>query len=131
MQGNTTQARIYGNWIGDNGGLPIDLNGPGSSPGPNALLPYPTVYVANGTSLFGFTCINCRVYVYRAIGNPQAPGGGGIPITFAQTDPGGAWAVNLPAGLTRADVTLSAVDASGNTSELSPRPQLLLPLLRR
>lgn len=136
--GSGTQAQIQNNRIGANGGLPIDLNGDGPSPngahyppGPNAWLEYPVVDLVNGTSLFGYTCLNCRVFVYRAVGNPQAPGGGGIPLTFVIANSSGQWSVNLPDGMTRADVTFSAVDGSGNTSELSPRPQLMLPLIRR
>jgi Periplasmic copper-binding protein (NosD) len=133
-----TQAQIQNNRIGNNGGLPIDLNGDGPSPngthygaGPNGWLEYPILTVVNGTSLFGVTCANCWVFIDRAMGNPQAPGGGGTPLTSTQASSGGAWAINLPAGMTRADVTLFAVDPSGETSEMSPRPQLMLPLVRR
>jgi Right handed beta helix region len=133
-----TQAQIQNNRIGNNGGLPIDLNGDGPSPngthfgaGPNGWLEYPILTVVNGTSLFGFACANCWVFIDRAMGNPQAPGGGGTPLTSTQASSGGVWAINLPAGMTRADVTLFAVDPSGETSEMSPRPQLMLPLVRR
>jgi hypothetical protein len=138
VTGSGTQADIQNNEIRNNGGLPIDLgedgataNGTHFPPGPNNWLNYPVVTLANGTSLFGFTCGNCEVYVYRAIGNPAGPGGGGMIITNVFANSSGQWSTNLPAGLTRADVSFTAADAAGNSSEMSPRPQLFLPLLWR
>jgi hypothetical protein len=43
----------------------------------------------------------------------------------------GQWAVTLPAGVTAADISLTAFNAAGDSSEMSPRPQLSLPLISR
>jgi hypothetical protein len=139
VTGNGTQADIQNNEVRNNRGLPIDLgedgptpNGAHFPPGPNNWLNYPVVTLVNGTSLFGYTCANCNVYIYRAVGNPAAPGGGSISlINNVLANASGAWSTNLPTGLTRADVTFTTADAAGNASEMSPLPQLFLPLLRR
>jgi len=49
--------------------------------------------------------------------------------TFANSS--GQWSATLPAGTTRAEVSLTSFNAAGNSSEMSPRPQLMLPVIRR
>ena len=137
VTGNTTHASIENNNIYRNGGLPIDLGNDGPTPnglngtaGPNNWLPYPVVSAFSGSYVTGtVTCYTCIIYIFKAVGNPAAPGGGGIYQTFVGTN-AGQWSVNLPYGLTRLDVTFTTNDDI-NTSEMSPRGQLMLPLIRR
>lgn len=131
-------GRIYGN-----GGLPIDLGDNGPTPndpgdgdtGPNALLNYPVMTAASGNVITGTACISCSVYVYQAIGNPAAPGGGGIYLDEVTANASGVFTATLPAGYTRLSVSLVACAAPcffiGNTSEFSPRPQTFLPAVLR
>ena len=136
--GNNTHAQIGNNEIRNNGGLPIDLgndgatiNGSRSLPGPNNWLPYPTG-TFNGTGFFGNACPNCIVYIFKAIGNPAGPGGGGIVQAIGQADGSGNWQRTTPAGLTGLNASFTATDAGGNTSEMSPQKiYLYLPLIRR
>jgi Right handed beta helix region len=138
VTGDSTHAAIVQNNIYRNGGLPIDLgnngptpNGPQSLSGPNDWLAYPVVTGFGGSGdVWGYTCAKCRVDIFKAVGNPAAPGGGGIPVAYLIPDDTGKWVVNLPNGLTRLDVTFTATDVA-NTSEMSPRGQLLLPLILR
>ena len=137
--GNATQALIENNNIANNGGLPIDLGDDGATPngskfppGPNAWLPYPVVTAASGNLIQGTACPNCAVYIYRAIGNPAQPRGGGVFLsinTFANGS--GQWSATLPAGVTAADISLTAFNPAGDSSEMSPRPQMFLPLIER
>jgi hypothetical protein len=136
--GNSTHAFFSTNEIRNNGGLPIDLGNDGATPngskfppGPNNWLPYPIVTAFSGSIVLGTACPNCNIYIYKAIGNPAAPGGGGIFQTNVFSNSSGQWSVNLPTGLTRLDVTFTAADSGYNNSEMSPRPVLYLPLIRR
>jgi parallel beta-helix repeat protein len=138
VTGNTTQALIENNNISNNGGLPIDLgddgptrNGQHFPPGPNNWQAYPVVTAASGSLIQGTACPSCAVYIYRAIGNPAQPRGGGHFLTNTFANGFGQWGVTLPPGVTSADITLTAFNAAGDSSEMSPRPQLLLPLLWR
>ena len=136
VMGITTTASIRQNDIYRNGGLPIDLgnNGPTPGGGPNShWKPYPVVSTFSGSHVEGtVACGNCFIYIFKAVGNPAAPGGGGIFLMSVPTYGFGLWSANLPNGLTRFDVTFTMLDdVGGNTSEMSPRPQLLLPLIRR
>jgi parallel beta-helix repeat protein len=136
----TAHAQIQYNDIYRNGGLPIDLgndgptlNGTHSSTGPNNWLPYPEVSAFSGGYVTGTACANCRVDIFKAVGNPAAPGGGGIyqGSVNAGPEPTRQWSVDLsPYGLTRLDATFTTTDVA-NTSEMSPRPQVFLPLIRR
>jgi len=118
--------------------LPIDLGNDGHTPngshtntGPNYWQYYPVVTSSSGNSIAGLTFPNYRVDIYRALGDPAAPFGGGMYLQNVNADANGQWSATLPAGLTSADVTLVATDPYGNSSEMSPRPVLLLPLIRR
>ena len=136
--GSATHAAIQNNELRNNGGLPIDLGNDGATlngshglSGPNNWLAYPVVTSFSGSLVLGTACGNCNVFIYKAIGNPAAPGGGGLYQTNVVANASGQWGVTLPNGLTRLDVTFTASGAGGNTSEMSPRPQILLPLIRR
>ena len=138
VTGNTTQALIENNNISNNGGLPIDLGDDGPTPnglffppGPNAWQAYPVVTSASGNMIQGITCPLCSVYIYRAVGNPARPRGGGIFQTNTSANLSGQWGVTLPVTMTAADVTLTAFNGAGDSSEMSPRPQLFLPLVKR
>jgi parallel beta-helix repeat protein len=127
--------------VRNNGGLPIDLNADGATPndpgdadtGPNLLQNYPAITAVAGTVVTGTTCMSCTVFIYRAYGNPGAPGGGGLFIGTAFANGAGNWTYSfLPPGLTPLDLSASACDdslcvVSGNTSEMSPRWQLSMP----
>ena len=63
------------------------------------------------------------------MGDPSLPGGGGVLIDSVATDGSGNWSATLPGGLTRFDVTVLAVDTALNSSEMAPRPHVVLPLV--
>ena len=137
--GNSTHAAIQNNELRNNGGLPIDLgndgatvNGSHGSVGPNNWLEYPVVTAFSGSLVQGTACANCNIFIYKASGNPAAPGGGGKFQMNVFANSGGQWSAALPNGLTHLDVTMTASDGP-NTSEMSPRPQflLLLPFIAR
>jgi CSLREA domain-containing protein len=121
-----------------NAGLPVDLGNDGATPndvgdgdsGPNNLLNYPEITSASGTAISGTVCSGCTVLVYAALGNPAQNGGGGEYL-MQTTAVGTAWSVTLLTGHTAATITLLAVDSTGNTSEMSPRPQYYLPLINK
>jgi len=132
-------------FVNANRGLPVDLNNDGptlndpgdADSGPNTLLNYPVVTSRSGNTITGTACANCTVFVYQAGGNPAQPGGGGalLPSLTATANASGLWSVTLPAGLTPASISLQACAGScvfsGDTSELSPRPVVYLPLTLR
>ncbi|RCK72704.1 MAG: hypothetical protein ANABAC_1238 [Anaerolineae bacterium] len=135
MDNTATNNRIVPTEVRNNNGLPIDLGNDGPTPndvgdgdsGPNGLLNYPVITSVSGNpvTLHGTACANCTVYIYRAIGNPAAPGGGGLGLWFETADAAGNWSTTLFAGMGRNDVTLLAEDQNLNSSEMSPR---LLPV---
>ncbi len=137
--GNTATGNNVGpTEIRNNGGLPIDLgndghtpNGSRTPPGPNNWLNYPVITGGSGNTINGTACANCTVQIFRAIGNPAAPGGGGVYIQSAIANAAGDWGATLPPGMGRNDVTVQAQDSAENTSELSPRPVVYLPLILR
>jgi Right handed beta helix region len=138
ITGNFTHALLENNDSYRNGGLPIDLgndgatvNGSHGSVGPNNWLEYPVVTAFSGSLVQGTTCPSCAVYIYKAIGNPAAAGGGGMFQTNVSANSSGQWSANLSNSLTRLDVTFTTFDAGGNSSEMSPRPQTFLPLVFR
>ena len=130
--------------IHENHGLPIDLGGNGatpngtrSAPGPNQWLAYPVITGRSGAQLTGSTCAACTVFVYAASGNPAAARGGGQLLGSALAGADGVFSYTLPAGASAASVSLTACQGSCttsgffNTSEMSPRPQVYVPLLLR
>jgi hypothetical protein len=120
-----------------NGGLPIDLNNDGHTPndagdgdtGPNTLLNFPVITGVSSTSISGTVCSGCEVHLYQAMNDPSKNGGGGFYLSKV-TASGTSWTATLPAGLTLWDLTFIAYDPStGNTSEMSPRGYLFIPML--
>ncbi len=131
LTGNGTGNAIVPRQVSHNGGLAIDLgndgftpNGSETPPGPNNWLQYPVINGVAGSTISGAACANCLVYVYQAIGNPNAGGGGGIYLGTAAADASGTWSYVLPGGLTPSQVALQAVDInstpSGDSSEMGP-----------
>ncbi|MBN2256853.1 MAG: right-handed parallel beta-helix repeat-containing protein [Anaerolineaceae bacterium] len=134
LAGATLQMDIF-----NNGKLPIDLFDDGHTPndpgdtdtGPNTLLNYPELTSFNATTLSGTVCNNCEVYLYEAIGNPAADGGGGLFLAKT-TATGTTWTASLPGGYRALDLTFVAFDpATGNTSEMSPLLHSYLPMILR
>jgi hypothetical protein len=132
--------------VRDNGGLPIDLGDDGPTPndandadfGPDTLLNYPIITASSGRVITGTVCFNCQVWIYQAIGNAHAPGGGGSYLAHVTAGVHGGWTATLPVGLARTDVSVVACEApcnaTSNVSEMSPsapRLRVYLPLLRR
>ena len=137
--------KIFFYIVRNNAGLPIDLNADGATPndagdadlGPNLRQNFPAITGVSGTVVTGTTCFSCTVFIYRAHGNPAAAGGGGLFIGTAFANAAGSWTFGfLPPGLTRFDLSAAACDttpcvAFGNTSEMSPRWQQILPAIFR
>ena len=125
--------------IAANSGLPIDLNFDGHTPndagdgdaGPNTLLNYPVVTSLVGTTISGTICNNCEVHVYQAFYNPAMNDGGGIYLARF-TASGTTWTGSLPPDTDMGQLTFVAYDpATGDTSEMSPRPLAFLPMIFR
>jgi len=117
-----------------NGGLPIDLGNDGPTPnaaGPGDYAGYPILLGSDGPTLWGSACPGCQVEIYQALGDPSAPGGGGIWLASAAADLAGAWSYTLPGSISAGDITLLAVEpgSSPRSSELSPRRRVFLPLV--
>jgi hypothetical protein len=106
-------------------------NGAHFPPGPNDWLAYPVVTAFSGSLVQGIACANCAIYIFKAVGNPAVPGGGGTFLTNVPANGFGRWGATLPACMTRCDVTLTVSNAAYDTSELSQRPQVFVPLIRR
>ena len=141
--GSATGNNFWPVQVFGNGGLPIDLgndgftlNGTQSLPGPNDWMQYPVITGMAGRVISGIACSNCYVLFFVARGNPAAPGGGGTYVGGTPADGPGNWSKDLDTltggtSLTRASITMVACDSSNNCSEMSPRPVVYLPLLRR
>jgi parallel beta-helix repeat protein len=126
-----------------NGGLPIDLGNDGHTPndpgdgdgGPHGLLNHPVLAGAAGDPLVitGTACANCQVIIYRALGDPAKPGGGGEFMGWAGVDASGNFSAPLTfwPDVTERDLTFQTWSLTSEVSELSPRPILYLPLLKR
>jgi hypothetical protein len=137
--GNTiTQNSIF-----DNEGLGIDLDdglGPNGSAGfnnvgcpkvggdtPNECLPEPNIVSFINGKVAGTACANCRVEIFEADDTPpdQADTGGnqhGEGRTFQAAGNAtalGVFSIVLPCGHPAKDITATATDADGNTSEFS------------
>ncbi len=138
----STGNRITPLGVINNGGLPIDLGEDGQTlndagdldSGANTLLNFPVITSSTETLLVGTSCSGCYVFFYMAYRNPGSKGGGGEllgHVTAVGTD----WIVDLStfpngSGLTAKDVSLVAVQPGleSNTSEMSPRALMFLPL---
>lgn len=140
LRDSSTRLRITPWKMYNNRGLPIDLGDDGPTlndpadgdSGPNSLLNYPTLTAVNGQTITGSTCSNCEVLIYKAIGNPAAPGGGNSDyLQTVKADATGTWSATLLNGTAISAIALLASDPNGNASEYSPRPQVALPLIRR
>jgi len=135
--------KIVPTYVAFNGGLPIDLgadgataNDPGDGDGgPNTLLNYPVITSYAGTVITGTVCANCTVFIYVAYGNPALESGGGYLVQSVVANGAGQWTAPLIGGLHHQDVSLVACQSpcslAANTSEMSPRPILYLPLMQR
>ena len=93
------------------------------------------VIAANGSQVWGTTCGGCFVDIYQGIGNP-ANGGGGIYKGSVAAALDGAWYVDLStlpgmAGATVKDVSFATYGPVSGSSEMSPRPMLYLPVVRK
>ena len=117
-----------------NGGLPIDRANDGVTP-----LNYPTIELVNTATITpvisGHACGACEVYLYAAIGDPGAAGGGGIKIGHATSSLSGYWEIQASLAITRvvpalglAGFSAFSTDIAGSLYEMRPRPQVFLPL---
>jgi hypothetical protein len=114
--------------VGSNTGLGIDLGNDGHTAndtgdgdsGPNNLLNFPEVNTIVPGSFTGMACPGCRVYIYAALGNPTANGGGGVVLGFVDADAvTGDFSYTFPGGVTA--VTMQACDTvAQDCSEFSP-----------
>ncbi len=136
ISGDSSGVNVSAQEIHGNGGPAIDLDADGHTPndagdgdsGPNTLLNYPVITGSSGTVITGTACI-CTVHIYDAVGDPAAPGGGGVWVDSVATDGDGNWSATLPAGMTRLDVTVMAVDLALNSSEMAPLPHVFVPVI--
>ena len=131
--------------VHSNGGLPIDLGNDGhtandlndSDAGPNTLLNYPELTGVSGGVAYGYTCYpDCSVYIFQALDDPSEPGGGYIDLNGAivdASDTTGYWEIAVPLnGHPIQYFTLMTMHVpTGMTSELSPRPQFFIPLIKK
>lgn len=136
IEGGSHVLMQYNNVFG-NGGLPVDLaddgatpNGSKSGPGPNDWIAYPVITSASGSLILGTSCAACYVSIFHAIGDPSRPGGGGTYLDTVLANAIGDWSATLPAGMTDADISLTASSyTSGqpstfDSSEMSPRDSI-------
>ena len=124
-----------------NGGLPIDLGNDGPTPndaggaglGPDGWLDYPVITSVNGQLVTGISCPDCDVRLYQAAGNPAANGGGGVYIGWTDANGSGVWTFTMPVEVSASQVTMIAWKGGGVTgsSEMSPRPVIFLPIVRK
>jgi CSLREA domain-containing protein len=125
-----------------NGGLAIDLGNDGFTsngshtppPGPENWMEYPTVNMMGGDGFSGIACANCFVDIYRAIGTPNASGGGGTKILSVMASADGDFNFTFPYGVQA--ITMKACSLTYNCSEFSPKVNnphryLFLPLVKK
>jgi hypothetical protein len=131
--GHLSHVFIQPNDIYANGSIPIDVGNDGFSPnglhlppGPNDWLPYPVITNGSTNLITGTACANCHVFIFRAIGDPSRPGGGGKYLQDVFASGSGVWVATLPTGMNRDDVALTAAaeDGSYDGSEMSPRDSI-------
>ena len=134
--GNT----ISRNSTTDNGELGIDLRddadvAPGVTlndvgdvdEGTNDLLNYPEVDTTDGQAIMGSACDGCTVELFRSDGDPSGHGEGEVflsdlPAGGGGSADGGAFSLSV-CGLSidaAQELTLTATDPAGSTSEFSP-----------
>ncbi len=77
--------------------------------------PTPAITSAAATRVSGTACAGCRVEVFSDSGDE-----GGIYEGATTANAAGAWVLDKPAGLTGFNLTATATDAGGSTSEFSP-----------
>jgi CSLREA domain-containing protein len=116
------------NLFHDNGALAIDLlppgpnvNDPGDADGgANKRLNYPEFTAIDTTHVEGTACPGCTVEVYLSTFDPSGYGEGEILLGVKTADSAGYFDFHFPTALTICDdITATATDASGNTSEFS------------
>ncbi len=116
------------NLFHDNGALAIDLlptgpnvNDPGDADGgANKRLNYPEFTAIDTTHVEGTACPGCTVEVYLSTFDPSGYGEGEILLGATAADSAGDFIFTYPTALTICDdVTATATDATGNTSEFS------------
>ena len=133
----TSPNAILAGIVALNGGLPIDRGDDGATP-----VNYPriTSVSTNGITptIAGTACANCLVYLYAALGNPAAPGGGGLQLGSTMANGAGQWSLVASPTITPSvpilapsAFTAHVIDPGGSTYEMRPRPQRFLPLIRR
>ncbi len=143
LLGNGFGVSMRFNDIYHNGGPAIDLGNDGFTPndpgdadsGLNNLINYPEVTASNGSQVWGTTCGGCYVDIYQGIANP-AKGGGGIYKGSLSANLDGTWYVDLStlpgmSGATVRDVSFATYGPVSGSSEMSPRPFLYLPMIKK
>lgn len=128
------QNQFRRNVIRDIGDIPIDLAPRGSvnpndagdgDTGPNTLLNFPVITSAQVGSIRGTACAGCVVEVFRT--GTGGPGYGPAAAYIGNTtaDSNGNWAFPAPSSLTSGSwISTTAIDPSGNTSEMSANARL-------
>ena len=104
---STTGNTVRGNSIHSNGGKGIE-----TISGGNTELAPPVITLATVSSTIGTTCANCTVDVYSDDSDE-----GRIHHGFTTADGSGNW--SFPGAVTGPNVTATATDATGNTSEFA------------
>lgn len=82
--------------------------------GGNAGLEAPTITALTSSTVSGKACSACTVEVFS-----DADGEGAVYEGTTTADVAGTWSFDKPAGLSGPNLTATATDASGNTSEFS------------
>lgn len=108
-QSGTTGNTITQNAITSNDNLGVLL-----SDGGNNELESPVITAASATQVSGTACSNCTIEIFS-----DAEDEGAIYEGTATADASGNWTFTRPEGLTGPNITATATDAGGNTSEFS------------
>jgi hypothetical protein len=118
---------ITGNQIYGNGGQGIDLDPSGITAndtaghtGPNNNANFPVLSFASVDQAVGTACAGCRVEVFRATPGGSGFGSGAALVGSDTADGSGIFNVAVSGVSAGEQVTTTATDASGNTSEFSP-----------
>ncbi|NVO01394.1 MAG: right-handed parallel beta-helix repeat-containing protein [Bacteroidetes bacterium] len=146
VDNNTIQNRITENSIHDNGFFGIDLAPYGPTPndagdadsGPNLLMNYPVISTSvydpansltwlTGTIDYSYQSpLGIKIEVFKSDNDPFGFGEGEVYLGSAIVDASGNWATNFP-GVTQADnLTATAIDLAGNTSEFSANTSIVV-----